>query len=57
MGAAFGHDFSSVRVHTDSSDAALSDQLNARAFTIGSDIAFGSGEYQPGTMIGDALIA
>lgn len=57
MGAAFGHDFSSVRVHTGSSDAALSDQLNARAFTIGSDIAFGSGEYQPGTMIGDALIA
>jgi len=57
MGAAFGHDFSSVRVHTDAGAAGLSEKLNARAFTIGSDIAFGAGEYQPGTMIGDALIA
>jgi hypothetical protein len=57
MGAAFGHDFSGVRVHTGAQAAALSDDLNARAFTVGSDIAFGPGEYQPGTMIGDALIA
>lgn len=57
MGAAFGVDFSGVRVHTGSQAAGLSDQLNARAFTIGSDIAFGAGEYQPGTLIGDALIA
>ncbi|HXQ71524.1 MAG TPA: DUF4157 domain-containing protein, partial [Pyrinomonadaceae bacterium] len=57
MSAAFGHDFSNVRVHTDSHAAGLSNQLNARAFTIGSDIAFGTGEYQPGTMIGDALLA
>ena len=57
MGAAFGMDFSDVRVHTDAEAVGLSDQLNARAFTIGSDIAFGAGEYQPGTLIGDALIA
>jgi hypothetical protein len=57
LGAAFGHDFSGVRVHTDAGAAGLSDRLNARAFTIGSDIAFGAGEYQPGTLIGDALIA
>jgi hypothetical protein len=57
MGAAFGHDFSGVRVHTDAGAAGLSNQLNARAFTVGSDIAFGAGEYQPGTLIGDALIA
>jgi hypothetical protein len=57
MGAAFGHDFSNVRVHAGANAAQLSEQLNARAFTIGSDIAFGAGEYQPGTMIGDALIA
>ena len=57
MGAAFGEDFSDVRVHTDGSAEGLSDQLNARAFTVGSDIAFGRGEYRPGTMIGDALIA
>ncbi|MFI5223355.1 MAG: DUF4157 domain-containing protein, partial [Nitrospirales bacterium] len=57
MSAAFGHDFSGVRVHTDSEAASLSDDLSARAFTVGSDIAFGPGEYKPGTMIGDALIA
>jgi hypothetical protein len=57
METAFGHDFSRVRVHQDAHAAALSANLNARAFTIGSDIAFGAGEYQPGTLIGDALIA
>jgi len=57
MGAAFGVDFSKVRVHTDATAQALSDQFNARAFTIGNDIAFGAGQYQPGTLIGDALIA
>lgn len=57
MSSAFGHNFSAVRVHTDSSAAELSSDLNARAFTIGSDVAFASGEYRPGTLIGDALIA
>ncbi|HKV35418.1 MAG TPA: DUF4157 domain-containing protein [Pyrinomonadaceae bacterium] len=57
MGEAFGHDFSQVRVHTDASATGLSEQMNARAFTVGSDIAFAVGEYQPGTLIGDALIA
>lgn len=57
MESAFGVNFSGVRVHTDATAQELSDRLNARAFTIGSDIAFSSGEYQPGTLIGDALIA
>jgi hypothetical protein len=57
MESAFGYDFSRVRVHTDAKAAKLSSSLNARAFTIGSDIAFGSGEYQPGALIGDTLIA
>ena len=57
MESAFGYDFSRVRIHTDTKAAGLSSGLNARAFTIGSDVAFASGEYQPGTLIGDALIA
>jgi hypothetical protein len=57
MESAFGHDFSSVKVHTGSRAAGLSNSLNARAFTIGRDIAFGAGEYQPGTLAGDALVA
>jgi hypothetical protein len=55
--SAYGEDFSHVRVHTGASAAAASESLNARAFTVGQDIAFGANEYQPGTPIGDALIA
>jgi Domain of unknown function (DUF4157) len=57
METALGADFSHVRIHTDSTASSLSTRVNARAFTIGSDVAFGAGEYQPGTLIGDALIA
>ncbi len=57
MESAFGHDFSEVRVHNDVTAANLSANLNARAFTIGKDIAFGTAEYRPGTPVGDALIA
>jgi len=57
MESAFGHDFSRVQIHTDTKAAAMASQLGARAFTIGTDVAFSSGQYQPGTLIGDALIA
>jgi Domain of unknown function (DUF4157) len=49
-----GADLSSVRVH-DSAGAA--DKLGARAFTVGSDVHFNAGEYNPGTKEGDRLIA
>jgi hypothetical protein len=57
MGAAFGYDFGSVRVHTDASAAALADSMNARAFTVGTHVAFGAGQYRPGELAGDALLA
>jgi Domain of unknown function (DUF4157) len=57
MESAFGLSFSQVRIHTDSGAASLSDQLNARAFTVGEHVAFGPREYQPGTLAGDALLA
>jgi hypothetical protein len=57
MESAFGLSFSQVRIHTDPNAASLSDQLNARAFTVGEHVAFGPGEYQPGTLVGDALLA
>jgi uncharacterized protein DUF4157 len=57
MESAFGYDFSRVRVHADNRASALSGQLNARAFTIGNNIAFAASEYRPGTLAGDALIA
>jgi hypothetical protein len=57
MESAFGVSFSHVRVHADGTAAELSNQLNARAFTLGEHVAFGRGEYRPGTLIGDALLA
>jgi hypothetical protein len=53
----FGGDLSDVRVHDGSTAASLSAGLDARAFTVGNHIALGAGEYQPGTIYGDALLA
>jgi hypothetical protein len=57
MESAFGHDFARVRVHADRSAAALSEQLGARAFTVGDHVAFAAGEFLPGTLHGDALLS
>ena len=40
----FGHDFAGVRVHTDTGAAGSASDVNARAYTVGSHIAFGPGE-------------
>lgn len=57
MSRSFGHDFSNVRIHTNSSAHAMNDQLNARAFTYGSDIYFNKGEYNPTSSSGRELLA
>jgi hypothetical protein len=53
----FGQSFENVRIHTDGPANAASEDLNARAFTYGRDIAFASGEYQPDTVEGRRLMA
>lgn len=53
----FGHDFSNVRIHTGTFAAESARALNARAYTLGQDIAFGSGQYQPETHNGGRLLA
>jgi len=53
----FGHDFGSVRVHTDERAAVAADSVHARAFTVGADVVFGAGEYRPGTFAGRRLLA
>jgi hypothetical protein len=53
----FGHDFSRVRVHTDAQAAQSARAVNALAYTVGSHVAFSSGQYAPGTPAGDRLIA
>lgn len=57
FGQAFGKSFSDVRIHTDSKAVQLSKQMGARAFTVGNHVAFGAGEYRPGSITGDALMA
>ena len=57
MESRFGTDFGDVRVHTDSQAAQSAQDVNARAYTVGSNIVFGSGQYMPGTISGDRLIA
>lgn len=57
LGSAFGSDFSQVRIHTGGAAGQMAQNLRARAFTVGQNIAFAPGEYQPGSPIGDALLA
>lgn len=54
---AMGGPVNDVRVHTGAQADALARAVSARAFTVGSDIFFSSGEYRPGTSDGDQLIA
>jgi hypothetical protein len=43
----FGVDFGDVRVHTDSRAAASARAVNALAYTVGRDVVFGAGQYEP----------
>jgi hypothetical protein len=53
----FGYNFRNVRVHTDSQASEISLKLNAQAFTIGQDIFFSAGHYEPNTSKGQWLLA
>jgi len=52
-----GGDFGDVQVHTGSDAAAAADAVNARPFTVGNEVAFNKGEYQPGTEDGNKVLA
>ena len=53
----FGHDFSGVRVHTDVKAAESARAVNALAYTVGSDVVFGNGQYVPQSNEGRRLMA
>ena len=57
MESRFGHDFSQVRVHSDARAAESARAVNARAYTVGRDVVFGSGQYAPGSSTGQHLLA
>src|SRR5690349_21749436 len=45
MEGRFGHDFSQVRVYTDAQAEVSAEALGARAYTLGTDVVFGAGQY------------
>ena len=53
----FGGDLGGVRIHTGNHAVELNRELSAKAFTLGSDIFFDAGEYQPETSSGKHLLA
>jgi hypothetical protein len=52
-----GYDFSQVRLHADARAADSARAVSALAYTVGSDIVFGAGQYAPGTAAGKRLLA
>ncbi len=53
---AYGVDLSATRVHQSSKADELSRNLQADAFTVGNDVFFRKGLYNPGTTSGDRLL-
>lgn len=57
MEARMGHDFSDVKVHTGDAADASARSVSAHAFTVGSNIVFQRGAYDPGSSGGQTLLA
>jgi len=57
MESRLGHDFSQVRVHTDAKAAASAEAVDSLAYTVKQDIVFGAGQYTPGSIKGQKLLA
>jgi hypothetical protein len=57
MGSAFGTDFGGVRLHSGPAAAELNEKVQAKAFTVGSDIFFRDGLPNTKTAEGQGLLA
>jgi Domain of unknown function (DUF4157) len=53
----FGWDFSRVRIHSDTAAQQSAREVNARAYTVGNDVVFGSGSFAPASVEGRDLMA
>ena len=53
----FGRDFSQVRVHQDAAADRSARDVGARAYTVGRDIVFAAGQFEPSTGAGRRLLA
>jgi hypothetical protein len=57
MERALGADLSEVRVHADGAAAISAQAVQAHAYTVGNDVVFGAGQYQPGSATGQRTLA
>src|SRR5215467_3179244 len=57
MEGRFGQDFGDVRVHTDGPAHKSAQSVSAQAYTVGSDIVFQDGKYDPGSNAGAHMLA
>jgi hypothetical protein len=57
MASRFGVDFSDVRIHADAQAAQSAAVVDARAYTVGRNVVFGAGQYDPGDDTGRRLLA
>jgi Domain of unknown function (DUF4157) len=57
MESQLGFDFSGVRIHTDARAAESASSLNALAYTFGTHVVFGAGQFDPSASAGRALLA
>jgi hypothetical protein len=52
-----GYDFSNVRIHTNDLAAKSAQDVNALAYTVGHNVVFNSGQYDPDSQSGKHLLA
>lgn len=57
MSARLGADFSDVRIHRDAMASESARAVNANAYTVGSDIVFQAGQYDPASPAGQRTLA
>ncbi len=57
MEAAFGASFGGVRIHTDERASRSAEAVGANAYTVGSDVVFRSGQFNPATPSGQRTLA
>ena len=55
--SSLGTDLSSVRVHTGAASQAAAESVGAKAYTVGQNIHFGVGHYDPSSRDGQHLLA
>lgn len=56
MCSRFGHDFSQVRIHTDSRASESASLIGANALAVGNDILFAQNQYVPGSLETERLL-